>query len=61
MNATKKLYYNRKIGYGSIWGVGGGSKAQKVSENGNFADFRPHLGGRRTPKNDLTIKKYTFL
>ena len=38
------LYYNRKIGYGSIWRVGGGSKAQKVSEYGNFADFGPHLG-----------------
>ena len=43
-----KLYYNRKIGFRYIWGVGGGPKAPKVSEFGNFADFGPHLG-RRPP------------
>ena len=43
------LYFNRKVGLRYTWGVGVVQKPQKVSEFGNFADFGPHLGGRRTP------------
>ena len=43
------LYYNKKIGYGYIWGEGGGPKVPKMSEFDDFVEFGAHLEGRRTP------------